>query len=122
MQLKETDFSYYKYRRITIVSNTDSGLFAVQYGDDSPTPEPKFEREFRDWEFRDKGDTYQLRIPKPAQRKVLRSLVVMRTSTNHYEITYADTIGCVQTSVKSMTAVHEFLTPLWSRGLDNDNE
>ncbi|MCX4364039.1 MAG: hypothetical protein OSJ74_11785, partial [Clostridia bacterium] len=29
MQLKETDFGSNRYRRITVVSNTESGLFAV---------------------------------------------------------------------------------------------
>lgn len=118
MRLKESDFNYTRYRRIVIVSNTDSGLFAVQYGDDSKTPEPTFERDYRDWQFSDCGHTYRLRIPKPAQRTVLRSFVVRRTSANHYDVTYADTVGCEQTAVKSMTTVHEFLSPLWDRELE----
>lgn len=121
MQLKDSDFNDWKYRRITIVSNTDSGLFAVQYGDDSKIPTPTFEQDYRDWQFDRQGNTYRLRIPKPVQRKVLRSLIVRRTSTNHYDVTYADTLGCELSSFKTMSAVHEFLTPLWARGLDNDN-
>lgn len=115
MQLKETDFGSNRYRRITIVSNTESGLFAVQYGDDSKIPEAQFEKDTHDWQFYDKGDTYRIRIPKPAQREVQRSIVVIRTSANHYEVTYADALGCEHTAVKSMTAVHEFLCPLWQR-------
>ncbi len=88
MQIKESEFTYYKYRNITVVSNTESGLFAVQYGDDSKIPEAKFEQDTHDWRFMDKGDTY------------------------------ADALGCEHTAVKSMTAVHAFLDPLWSRGLD----
>ena len=80
MQLKETDFGSNRYRRITVVSNTESGLFAVQYGDDSKIPEAKFEQDTHDWRFMDKGDTYTIRIPKPEQRKVQRTIVVIRTS------------------------------------------
>jgi len=115
MQLKETDFGSNRYRRITVVSNTESGLFAVQYGDDSKISEAQFEKDRGDWQFYDKGDTYRIRIPKPAQREVQRSIVVIRTSANHYEVTYADALGCEHTAVKSMTAVHEFLSPLWQR-------
>ena len=115
MQLKETDFGSNRYRRITGVSNTESGLFAVQYGDDSKIPEAKFEQDTHDWRFMDKGDTYTIRIPKPEQRKVQRTIVVIRTSANHYEVTYADALGCEHTAVKSMTAVHAFLDPLWRR-------
>ena len=47
--------------------------------------------------------------------EVQRTIVVIRTSANHYEVTYADALGCEHTAVKSMTAVHAFLDPLWRR-------
>ena len=116
MQLKETEFQS-GYRQLEIISNTDSGLLAVQYGPNSETPKPTFEQDLRDWGFRDKGDTYTLRIPKPQQRKVLRTVILSRTSINHYELAYADKLGAVHETAKSMSAVHSILRPLWAREL-----
>lgn len=117
MQLKETEFHEFKYRRIEIISNTDSGLLAVQYEPDRESPMPEFDRLSNDWMYQKQGDTYRIRIPKPRQRKVLRTIIVSKTSSNHYIIAYADTLGCVHAVAKTITSVHEMLLPLWQREL-----
>lgn len=116
MLIKLTEFNGANYEDIKVISNTDSGMFAVQYEQVAKSEPPKLAPD-RSYHYDNSSDYYSLTIPKPKQRNVLRSVMIARTSTNHYEIAYADALGCVFDSAKSMSAVHEFLSPLWQRKL-----
>lgn len=122
MKLKRNDFGDDRYPRLEVISETDSGLLAVQY-DLPPKPQKaQLVSDSYNWRYSDGNDCYTLVIPQAKQRNVLRSVTIVRTSVNYYDIAYADTMGCVITTVKSLVAVHEFLTPLWKRRLKNDTE
>lgn len=114
MQLKITEFNRDRYAGIAIISNTDSGLFAVQYETVEKADGAEL-RADRAWHYDQTNDYYKLIVPQARQRNVLRSITVARTSTNHYEIVYADKLGCIFETAKSITAVHETLTSLWKR-------
>lgn len=115
MQIKENEF--YSYERIEVISNSDSGLFAVQYEQQEKTDNKPELKDSYEWRYGSNCDCYTLVLKKPIARKVCRTAVIMRTSANHYIIVYADKNGCRQNIVKSLSAVHDILTPLWTREL-----
>lgn len=116
MLIKLTDFNTANYDGIKIISNTETGLFAVQYEQVAKAQPPELKPD-RGWYYDQTNDHYSLVIPQPQKRNVLRAIMVARTSTNHYEIAYADTLGCIFTTAKSISAVHDILMPLWERTL-----
>ncbi len=122
MLIKQNEFDTQRYPNIEIISNTDNGLFAVQYDNPPKAAEVKLQSDSYNWRFRDEGDCYALIVPQPKQRKIIRTLMVRRTSKNYYEIAYADAQGCEFNNVKTLDAVHTFLFYLWRRSKENDGK
>lgn len=117
MLIKLADFNSANYEDIKIIANTDNGLFAVQY-EKQPKAESAELQVDRGWHYDDTKDYYTLTVPQAKRRKVLRSVMIARTSTNHYEIAYGDAFGCVFANAKNLATVHQILTRLWERKLE----
>ena len=62
MQLKITEFNRDRYADIEIISNTDSGLFAVQYEKAAKADSAEL-RADRSWHYDQSNDYYTLIVP-----------------------------------------------------------
>ena len=113
MQIKWNEFCG-NYANITILSNNDSGLFAVQYGEqeDVQTPEIKY---MRNDDPNPNSFIVDMLMTVPAPRDVLRTLIVVKSSANCYRVTYADRQGCAQFVAKTYDEIHSQLGALWRR-------
>lgn len=113
MLVKESEFK--NYFNIQIVSNTEEGLFAVEYEPQQPLGEAKIERDSYSWRYGSNNEVFSLIVPKPVPRNVLRTLIVRRTSANNYLAVYADLKHCGSANCKTLTEVHAFLEKYWTR-------
>ena len=106
------DFSSPRYEGLEVISNTDSGLFAVQYNKQKELGKPEIERMYKKSYYSNQM-TVEMSIIVPEARTVLRSLVVIKTSANRYNVTYADAKQCVSFIATSYADIHRQLVPLW---------
>jgi len=114
MQVKKKEFA--DYGPATLLSDTDTGLWLVQYTF-IERPEPAKRNPQKTWCSNDDEICLNVYVTVPKPREVRRSAIVQRTSHNVYKVTYADKLGCSMATVKSYDEVHAFLKPLWRRSL-----
>lgn len=108
MRLKD-EFNRYN---LVVVHNDDNTIFAVRYDAPYKTPAARLYEDNYNWRYNSEGKCYTLVVPQPAPSRVNCCVVVRRTSTNRYEVTFASIDRCEFATVKTMGAVHEFLDPL----------
>lgn len=113
MQVKSTEFEG-KYAGLEVISNNDSGLFAVQYSEQKKLDAAAVKRLQQDWYDREKY-TMEIALTVPAPRKVLRSLIIVKSSANCYRVAYADGCGSEQFVAKTYDEIHGRLGELWKR-------
>ena len=113
MQVKSSEFEG-RYAGLTVLSNNDSGLFAVQYSEKGTINAAQVKRLHNDW-YDSQAYTMEITFTVPAPRTVLRSLIVVKSSANCYRVGYADSLGCAQFVVKTYDELHDQLSPLWAR-------
>ena len=113
MQVKSNEFAG-RYAGLEVVSNNDSGLFAVQYSEQERLQQPRVTAFYEDT-YRISAYSLELAVVPPTPRKVLRSLIVVKSSANCYRVGYADAIGAVQLVAKTYDELHAQLVPLWQR-------
>jgi len=113
MLVKQSEFT--NYLNIEIISNNEDGLFAVEYEPQLPLGEPKLEHDTYSWRYGDKSEVYTVVVSKPTPRNIVRTVIVRRTSTNNYLVTYADRKTCDGANCKTLSDVHAFLEKHWTR-------
>lgn len=114
MQIKPTEFTS-RYDGLEIISSNDSGLFAVQYKMQEKVKAPKVSDYVSpDWR-NPNAYKVEMLLTVPAPRKVLRSLIIVKSSANCYRIGYADVNGAEQFVARTYGEIHEQLAPFWKR-------
>ena len=115
MQVKSSEFEgQFEYANLEVISNNDSGLFAVQYSKQESLQKPVVVG-FYDDHYRVNAHVLELAIVPPAPRKILRSLIIVKSSANCYRVAYADGCGSEQFVANSYNEIHGKLIPLWDR-------
>ena len=113
MQVKSQEFVG-KYAGLEVISNNDTGLFAVQYSEPEKMQAPEI-GSMRNSYYDCNTKVIELRISQPKQRKVLRSLIVVKSSANCYRVGYADAKGAEQFVARTYNEIHWQLDSLWKR-------
>lgn len=113
MQVKQSEFS--NYFGLEVISNSEDGLFAVEYEPQQPLGEPQFDHDQYSWRYGSNKEVYIVAVSKPTPRNIVRTVIVRRTSVNNYVVTYADRKTCDGANCKTLSDVHAFLGKHWTR-------
>ena len=108
MKVKASELARYN---LSVIHDDEDGYFAVRYDTPLKVKEPKIYKE-NSWRHDGEGECFTLVVGRTTPRKVTHSIVIRRTSINHYEVTFTSVNVISFVAVKTMSAVKEFLEPL----------